>query len=358
MAITSHSYCRRTRRRPIARFDGDSLRTGRAAANRHFLSRGSVHHRFDFRGKMSVTYNSRSATKRQHLCFALIFTAVALIFRSSLQTLFMFSLKRENCSHLFLIPVITISLVYLKRRSIFYNRPFDRRRGILLLLVGCVVFVLSRGLAPQLSEYDVVSLATFGMVLTWLGAFILSYGFRSFQEALFPLLFLFWMVPIPEPLLERAIFLLQEGSAGVAEVLFHWSGTPAFRQQFLFTLPGLTIEVAQECSGIRSSLALMITGLVASYLFLRAKWKRTLVVTCILPLVVIKNGIRIVTLSLLSIYVNPNFMKGPLHRDGGVLFFALAALLLFPLVRWLSQSDEITPDPGRGPSLTETEFHG
>mgnify|MGYP003908365983 CR=1 FL=1 len=36
-----------------------------------------------------------------------------------------------------------------------------------------------------------------------------------------------------------------------------------FRDGLVFKLPGIEMQVAQECSGIRSSLVLFITGLVA-----------------------------------------------------------------------------------------------
>jgi len=59
-----------------------------------------------------------------------------------------------------------------------------------------------------------------------------------------------------------------------------------------------------------------------------------------LPLLIIKNGIRIVTLSLLSIYVDPGFLTGSLHRDGGVVFFLLALVLLVPVLWLLQKSDQ------------------
>jgi len=53
----------------------------------------------------------------------------------------------------------------------------------------------------------------------------------------------------------------------------------------------------------------------------------------------VKNGIRIVTLSLLSIYVDPSFLTGNLHHQGGILFFLLALGILLPLL-WLLQQHE------------------
>ena len=49
---------------------------------------------------------------------------------------------------------------------------------------------------------------------------------------------------------------------------------------------------------------------------------------------IIKNGIRIVTLTLLANYVDPGFLHGNLHREGGVVFFVIGLLLLLPVL-WL-----------------------
>ena len=131
------------------------------------------------------------------------------------------------------------------------------------------------------------------------------------------------------------------GSAEVSYAVFELLGGPVYRTGFIFALPGLTIEVAKECSGIRSSLALLITSLLAGHLFLRSAWTKAVLTLATLPLLIVKNGIRIVTLSLLSIYVDPSFLTGSLHRDGGIVFFFLALVLLTPVL-WLLQTSERT----------------
>ena len=98
--------------------------------------------------------------------------------------------------------------------------------------------------------------------------------------------------------------------------------------------------MAAECSGIRSSIALFITCILAAHFYLRTPWKVILFLALVFPLVVIKNGIRIATLTLLSIYVDPGFLYGRLHHEGGVVFFVLAMLLLFPIFLKLAKSEQ------------------
>ena len=58
------------------------------------------------------------------------------------------------------------------------------------------------------------------------------------------------------------------------------------------------------------------------------------------PLSLIKNGIQVATLTLLSIYVDPSFLTGRLHMEGGFVFFLLALLILLPVFLWLERSDK------------------
>jgi len=170
------------------------------------------------------------------------------------------------------------------------------------------------------------------------------YGASAFKAGLFPLLFLLLMVPLPTFLLDRFIAWLQVGSADVAEWIFHLSGTPVLRQGLIFALPQVTIEVAKECSGIRSTQALLITCLLAGYLFMRTNWRRAVLLVAAVPVLIVKNGVRIATLTLLAVHVDPSFLTGHLHHDGGFVFFALAMLILLPLFRWLQNADCGAPE--------------
>jgi exosortase/archaeosortase family protein len=69
-------------------------------------------------------------------------------------------------------------------------------------------------------------------------------------------------------------------------------------------------------------------------------------------MMIIKNGVRIATLTLLANYVNPQFLFGRLHRQGGFVFFLLGLALLLPVFWWLKRR-EASPVPAGG--MTELE---
>src|SRR5215471_2570023 len=285
--------------------------------------------------------NSRTRIARSVL-FALIVTLTIAMAWKPLTMLLRLSFREEQYSHILVIPQISAFLFYLERRKIFSHLATQWPAGFGLLSTGLCLYWFGQHHSASLSENDRLAMAVFPVVLIWMGGFVLSYGLRAFQAALFPLLFLFLMVPLPDFLLNRAIYWLQIGSAEVTYALFQAVDVPVVRTGLVFALPGITIEVAQECSGIRSSMALVITSLFTGHVLLRSVWRKATLTVATLPLFFIKNGIRIVTLSLLTVYVDPSFLAGRLHNQGGIVFLLLALGMLLPVLWWLRKSERIS----------------
>jgi exosortase len=248
-------------------------------------------------------------------------------------------LANDSFSQILVVPLVTVFFIYENRRRIFSAVSFSWLLGIAFIVPGFASVFAARLDLWHLRPTNQEVLLVFGIVIICLGAFGLMFGADAFGRARFPLLFLLFSVPIPEPLLSGIIHFLQNQSADAAEMFFRLAGLPYLRQDLIFRLPGVSIRVAEECSGIRSSLALLITTALASYLFLRARWKRLLLCVVVVPLAVLKNGLRIATLSTLAIYVDPGFLYGNLHRRGGIVFFMLALIPVALLIKILERGE-------------------
>jgi exosortase len=261
------------------------------------------------------------------------------IFHAPMKLLVESSFGNELYSHIILIPLVSIYLIYMGRREIFQKYGTSLIPGSILIVAGVMFYFVGRALGTELDQNDFLSVMTFAAVLCWIGGFILFYGLESSRLALFPLLFLFFMVPVPGFLMERIILLLQTCSAEVSYGFFKLTGVPIFREGFVFHLPGLSVEVAKQCGGIRSSLVLIIVSLLMGHLFL-SSWRRKFVLSlCVLPITIVKNAIRIVTLSLFGVYVDPRILESALHRRGGIPFF-IVALSLLGIVLWFLRRSE------------------
>lgn len=277
--------------------------------------------------------------KTRTLLYAAICIGTVLANYALLRQLVVFALEHEYASHILLIPFLSAVLILRRRARIFR----DCRSPILIresASVIAITLLISGSLMGHGSAgaYD-LSVRTFAVVTLWIGAFLISYGPQSFTNALFPLLLLFLMVPIPETMLAGVILFLQRGSAAAVAFLFNVSGTPFHRDGFVFALPRMSIEVAAECSGIRSSLALLVSCLIASYLMLETSWRRVVFVVVAVPMAMFKNAMRITVLSLLAIHFDMRIMGGDLHRKGGVVFFLMGLLFMCPILWVLRRSE-------------------
>jgi exosortase len=248
--------------------------------------------------------------------------------------------RSEYYSHILLIPVVSGFFLFMGRKEIFSNLEYSYTTGIPLLAIGTLVYMFGWTGGQTLNQNDYASLMTFAVVLFWIGGFVLLYGTRAFRNALFPLLFLVFMIPIPSILMEKTISVLLTGSTAATHMLFKLTGIPFLKEGAVFRLPGMSIELAKECSGIRSSLGLFITGILAGHLFLRTGWKKFALVLFVYPITVLKNGIRILTLSSLAVYVDERFItQSFLHKSGGFLFY-IPALCLLAIVLWALRKTE------------------
>jgi exosortase C (VPDSG-CTERM-specific) len=258
-----------------------------------------------------------------------------------------FSFGSELDSYIPLIPCISVYLLYIKRHVRASDSPvvpwadsgLAVQRGIAVLLwaVSVALVILQVGVVSGPStggEAVRLLLPVTAYVTGIIGGVIFFFGTGTFMRAAFPLLFLYYIVPIPPSVTHLLRVALQQGSAETAYLLFKLTGTPVFREGLVFCLPDLTIQVAEECSGIHSSLVLYITSLVAGYVLLGKLWSRTLLVLVVIPLSLLRNGVRIVTISLLTIHVDPGVIHGPLHQRGGPIFFLLS-LAVFAGIVWL-----------------------
>ena len=309
--------------------------------------------------------------------FALFALALCLCFGVPLYELVHCALKSEMYSHILLIPFITLYLIRLKLReqltpsplSPTLNRnlnltptPTDSTNGsrftslesrsntstlqrfnaALPFFVGLALLAgywIARWRSWQPGRDDYLAFTILAFLCFLIGGGVVFLGSKFMRAVTFPAALLLFMVPFPIFVKKGIEIFFQHTSADAAAALFSISGTPLFRDGLTFQLPGMMIRVAEECSGIRSSLVLFITGLLAAYLFLQNPWKRAALALFVIPLGIVRNGFRIFTIGMLCVHVDPNMINSPLHRRGGPIFFLLSLIPFFLMLVWLRQSE-------------------
>jgi exosortase C (VPDSG-CTERM-specific) len=241
-----------------------------------------------------------------------------------------------------LIPFVSAYLLYIRRDQLPKKYVVDLAPGIVLLACGLGTLLFTYwldfvGRAPAVNYYFVLLSLSFLCCLA-AGGFLFL-GRDWMQAAAFPLAYLIFMVPMPDAMADALESASKYASAEVANLLFHLSGTPFLRAGNIFELPNITIEVAQECSGIRSSWVLFITSTLAANLFLKTPWRRFALVAFAIPLAMLRNGFRILVIGLLCVNVGPQMIHSLIHRRGGPVFFVLSLIPFLLVLWWLRKGD-------------------
>ncbi|MCX7727445.1 MAG: exosortase/archaeosortase family protein [Chitinispirillaceae bacterium] len=177
----------------------------------------------------------------------------------------------------------------------------------------------------------------FSFLLVFLGITLIFFKTSILKGNKFSWFILFLLIPLPTKPYETIISFLQYGSAEGVDIIFRvldkTIGFTYVRNKLYFYFPNLSIHIAKECSGIRSTTALLLTALLAARIYLSTLGGRAVLVIIGVILSILKNSIRIATLSLLAVRVDPRWItQSDLHEKGGFIFFGITLLMLIILI--------------------------
>jgi exosortase len=282
--------------------------------------------------------------KRKHAAFLACLALSVGIWWHPLTATWQLATSSDGYTYILLIVPLSLGLTYLEGKDIASVSGANRWMGTMLLGIALLLRIGIAWNPWQLTASEGLSASMFSLVLWWIGIVIACFGMENFRSHLFPLCLLFLIVPLPERGLNWTTVFLQRQSAWSTSALFQLMGVPVTRDGVVLSIPGLTIQIEQECSSIRSSTMLVIVALILAYLFLKAPWRRIVLVAATIPTSIAKNAIRIFMIAELGTRVNPSFLHGGLHRHGGIVFLSLAVLVIVGLL-WLLRGGEMRPAP-------------
>ena len=224
-----------------------------------------------------------------------------------------------------MIPLISGYLLWKDRRELAETIALRRgagARALIALTAAMGLYILGNGAA----EYFTVRLS-FVLALTSLAWYF--FGAPFLKRAWFSLLFLFFMIPWPYVIYYAATFPLQLLATKISMVALNIVGVPAVRDGNIIHLPGISLEVAEACSGVRSMISLLALGALYSYLTQKRLWARGALFLSTLPIALATNAIRVFLTALLAYAAEAPVTEEPWHSALGMSVFVIAFLLLF-----------------------------
>lgn len=234
-------------------------------------------------------------------------------------------IRDANYRHGFLIPVVSVYLIWQKRNEIRSLAPQPARVGLLgVLIAGAMLVVGTAGSEVFTQRVSLV------VLLTSLVLFL--YGWRHLRIAGFPLAFLLLAIPLPYVIYYGLTAPMQAFAAKCALVALRGVGIPAVAQGNVIHLPETSMEVAEACSGIRSLYAFLAVGALVANSTPIAPWGRMSLFLLTIPLAVAGNAVRVFGSGLGAWLIGPGATKGTIHELFGLFVFGIS-LGFFMLIK-------------------------
>ncbi len=243
--------------------------------------------------------------------------------------------RSDTFTHGFLIAPISLWLIWRQRARLDWPRPSWRSLGWLGILAFGGLWLIS----------DLIGIAMFtqfAAVGILISALWLALGPQLARQLLFPLLFLFFMVPVGE----RLIPYLIEFTADFTIAMLRLTGLTVFREGTHFTLVSGHWSVVEACSGLRYLIASLTLGTVYAYISYCSLQKRLLFVLFSIIVPVIANGFRAYIIVMIGHLSGMKLAVGVDHLVYGGVFFGLVMLILFYIGSfWSDVQLETPPEP-------------
>jgi len=236
----------------------------------------------------------------------------------------MFLTWRTNPDYSHGLLIVPLSLYFAYGKTPQLRRAEIRGSwwGVAILCVGVLSVCIGElgGLLTALRS---------GYVFALMGLVLLLAGRQVFEILLFPMAFLFLMVPLPQSLVNIIAFPLQLIAAGWAVSSLQAFGIPSLLEGNIIHLAHTQLFVAEACSGLRSLMALLTLGVVFAQFFRAGRlFQQSILVLSAIPIAIVVNAVRVSLTGILTHNFGPEAAGGFIHDFQGIITFSMAFIML------------------------------
>jgi exosortase A len=268
-----------------------------------------------------VTISAQSVAASWGLGLGLLIAALALvilIFYQTAESIVSIWERSETFAHGYLIIPISLWLVWEKRRGLRVLIP----KPTLLPLLLFVPIGFGWLVADLVDTLVVQQLAFVAMLAVTIWAVV---GHRIARYLAFPILFLFFGVPMGEGL----VYPMMNFTADFTVAMLDITGIPVYREGTFFTIPSGQWSVVEACSGVRYLIASVTLGVLFAYLTYTHWWKRALFVVFSIFVPILANGLRAYMIVMLGHLSDMKLAVGVDHLIYGWIFFGIVITIMF-----------------------------
>jgi exosortase len=240
---------------------------------------------------------------------------LGLIYARTLAGLFDDWWNEESFSQGILLPPLAVYFAWLDRGPLFALPAQPSRKGLWLVVGGCVVFLAGK-LAAEFF------LQRFSLIVILCGLIWLYWGKARLKRLTFPLILLATMIPLPAIVYNTATAPLQLFASETATKVAQWFGVSVYRDGNIIQLAHMSLGVDEACSGLNSFSALMVAALLLGQFMCNLLASRIFLFALSAPLSIAVNVLRVSGTAILADY-NEEFAMGFYHLFAGWLVFVV-----------------------------------
>lgn len=230
-------------------------------------------------------------------------------------------LRHSNNSHGLLVPLVSLYLIWQRRAELQLVERSSSLWGALLLVSSLVLYLISYA-------GDVVVTMRLALVGSLVGLILYVLGPALLRIVLFPLLFLLFMIPVPDSVVGSVSFPLQLMATSAAASLIGLLSIPVWQEGNMLYFVQTQLEVAEACSGLRSLVALTMLSVLLAYLLDSPRSQRWLLALSALPVAITANILRVSATGVLAHFYGAEVARGFVHTFSGIAVFLFGLALL------------------------------
>lgn len=224
-------------------------------------------------------------------------------------------------SHGFLIPFVSMYLIWSQREKVIAlisDLEDVEFRKIILLIIGLLIFIIGRFLQHVFIE-------GIAMVVVLSGIILYLFGLKILKAVLFPICYLFFMLPIPYSINYFVANKMKFFIANSTKFLLNIGQIPVFLDGNTLNLTSISLEVVESCSGIQTIISFIAIGAVFAYLRYNSNFFRLIVVIMAIPFAILTNILRVSAIGAISYYFS-NSLAHHFHGYAWIMIVFMGVL--------------------------------
>ena len=230
--------------------------------------------------------------------------------------------KESYYSHGVLIPLVSLFVIWQRRDALGKIRVSGSFAGLWIVAISLFVNIICAAL-------KIYFISGFSLVFAIYGLVLFFFGKEMVRNMIFPLSFLFLMIPLPLVIIGNLTVKLKLLAAHLSTFVLNKVGFRCILDGSVILMPTSRLEVAAPCSGLRSIISLLTLGLLFAYAMKTSLLKKSILFLSSIPIAIVTNVMRITIVAIVNDLYGGKVAMGAFHDFTGYMVFVAAFLGLF-----------------------------